>query len=336
VDHDPRRTQWTHRPRVPARAERLLLWAIIVRRKPLSSLNTLDCREYINGFLADPQPAERWIGNGKAERFDPAWRPFAKKLPPASRETARKILSALCSWLVEEQFLRVNPFHGLQKVDSAKPLVDVTGRTLTHAQWRFVLQTVSRVSLTPAQQRDYFALLFAYATGLRRDELASATAGALSRKALDAALGDAWTLMVMGKGRRERRVPMPPRLMDELAACLQLRPVPCTLDTAPAATPLIAHLKTGKPLTRDALARLYKAIFKRAADALAPQLPRCRGGPETGQHALAAQHACESRVRRRQRPAGRADGPGPRQSRHDDALHQGGRGTPIPGRGAVF
>ncbi|MBB4518289.1 integrase [Paraburkholderia fungorum] len=242
-------------------AERLLLWAIIVRRKPLSSLNTLDCREYINGFLTDPQPAGRWIGNGKAERFDPAWRPFAKKLPPASRETARKILSALCSWLVEEQYLLVNPFHGLQKVDSAKPLVDVTGRTLTHAQWRFVLQTVSRVSLTPAQQRDYFALLFAYATGLRRAELTSATADALSRKALDAALGDAWTLTVMGKGRRERRVPMPPRLMDELAVCLQLRPVPCTLDTVPAATPLIAHLKTGKPLSPDALARLYKAIF---------------------------------------------------------------------------
>lgn len=92
-------------------AERLLLWAIIVRRKPLSSLNTLDCREYINGFLADPQPAGRWIGNGKAERFDPAWRPFGKKLPPASRETARKILSAMCSWLVEEHYLLVNPFQ---------------------------------------------------------------------------------------------------------------------------------------------------------------------------------------------------------------------------------
>jgi site-specific recombinase XerC len=258
-------------------AERLLLWAVIVRRKPLSSLNTLDCRDYINGFLADPQPAERWIGNGKAERFDPAWRPFAKKLPPASRETARKILSALCSWLVEEQYLQVNPFHGLQKVDSAKPLVDVTGRTLTHAQWRFVLQAARRPldvpGFTPAQQRDYFALLFAYATGLRRAELAGATTGALSRKALDAALGDAWTLKVMGKGRRERRVPMPPRLMDELAACLQLRPVPCTLDTAPAATPLIAHLKTGRPLSPDALARLYKAIFTRAAALLRPAYP---------------------------------------------------------------
>ncbi len=136
-----------------------------------------------------------------------------------------------------------------------------------------MLQTVSRVSLTPAQQRDHFALLFAYATGLRRAELAGATTGGLSRKALDAALEDAWTLTVMGKGRRERRVPMPPRLMDELAACLQLRPVPCTLDAAPADTPLIAHRKTGRALSPDALARLYKAIFTRAAALLRPAYP---------------------------------------------------------------
>ena len=60
------------------------------------------------------------------------------------------------------------------------------------------------------------------------------------------------------------------RLMETLVASLPLRPMPCMLETAPDDTPLIAHLKTGKPLTPDALARLYKAIFKRAADALAP------------------------------------------------------------------
>jgi site-specific recombinase XerD len=190
---------------------------------------------------------------------------------------ARKRLSALCGWLVKEQYLRVNPFHGLQKVDGTAPAIDTSGRTLTHAQWRFVLQA-TRASLegpapTSAQQRDYFALLFAYATGLRREELVTATTDALSRKALDAVLGDAWTLRVMGKGKRHRRVPMPPRLMDELVASLARRPVPCTLETAPAGTPLIAHLKTGGRLTPDALARLYKAIFKRAAARLKPAYP---------------------------------------------------------------
>lgn len=258
-------------------AERFLLWAIVVKRKPLSSLNTLDCGEYINTFLADPQPAERWIGRGRVERFDPAWRPFNGKVSERARDMARKRLSALCGWLVGEQYLRVNPFHGLPKVDSDAPAIDTGGRTLTHAQWRFVLQA-TRAPLegpgtTHAQQRDYFALLFAYATGLRREELATSTTDRLSRKALDAVLGDAWTLRVLGKGKRQRRVPMPPRLMDELAASLARRPAPCTLETAPAGTPLIANLKTGEALTPDALARLYKAIFKRAAARLKPVYP---------------------------------------------------------------
>lgn len=37
--------------------------------------------------------------------------------------------------------------------------------------------------------------------------------------------------------------------------------------------PLIAHLKTGKPLSPDVLARLYKAIFTRAAALLRPAYP---------------------------------------------------------------
>ncbi len=94
-------------------AERLLLWAIVAKRKPLSSLNTLDAAEYLEQFLADPQPAERWIGRSWAERFDPAWRPFVGPLSPRSRDTARRILTAMGGWLVRQQYLRVNPFDGL-------------------------------------------------------------------------------------------------------------------------------------------------------------------------------------------------------------------------------
>jgi len=45
--------------------------------------------------------------------------------------------------------------------------------------------------------------------------------GALSRKALDGAFDDAWTLQVEGKSRRERLVPMPVRLMQALADSLR-------------------------------------------------------------------------------------------------------------------
>ncbi|WP_267908807.1 site-specific integrase [Burkholderia gladioli] len=114
-------------------AERLLLWAIVAKGKPLSSLNTMDAAEYLERFLADQQPAERWVGRGRVERSDPAWRPFAGPLSTRSRDTARRILTAMGAWLVRQQYLRVNPFDGL----AAAAPVPIN----PHAR-RYVLQTV--------------------------------------------------------------------------------------------------------------------------------------------------------------------------------------------------
>ncbi|WP_244133081.1 tyrosine-type recombinase/integrase [Burkholderia metallica] len=124
-----------------------------------------------------------------------------------------------------------------------------------------------------AHARDAFLLLFAYATGLCRAELAAATTGALTRTALDGALDDAWSLRVMGKGRRAGTVPMPRRLIDALRAQLRARPVSLTLETAPPDTLLIAHLVTGEALPPDVVGRIFKAIFARAAEQLAIAYP---------------------------------------------------------------
>ncbi|MBN3856751.1 tyrosine-type recombinase/integrase [Paraburkholderia sp. Ac-20340] len=255
-------------------AERLLLWAVVARGKAFSSLNAGDADAYLNGFLADPQPAARWVGRAKAERFDPAWRPFTGPLPVSSRETARKILSALCAWLVKVRYLLANPFDALPRLQVARPEVDTHGRTLTHAQWRYVLQTVSHLNPTHAQQRDAFALLFAYATGLRRAELATATLGALDRKGLDGTLDDAWTLKVRGKGGKPRVVPMPGRLMEALRALLRLTPGgPLTLDSSPRDMPLLVSTTTGRAMTADGIGLMYKRIFAQAAARLETRYP---------------------------------------------------------------
>ncbi|MDR2985800.1 MAG: tyrosine-type recombinase/integrase, partial [Nocardiopsaceae bacterium] len=255
-------------------AEWLLLWAVVARGKAFSSLTGSDVDAYLNGFLADPQPAERWVGRAKAERFDPTWRPFTGPLPASSRETARKILSALCAWLVKVRYLLANPFDALPRLQIARPEVDTHGRTLTHAQWRYALQTVSCANPTHVQQRDAFALLFAYATGLRRAELAGATLAALDRKGLDGTLEDAWTLKVRGKGGKVRVVPMPARLMDALRALLQLTPGgPLTLESAPRERPLLASTTTGRAMTADGIGLMYKRIFAQAAARLEANYP---------------------------------------------------------------
>ncbi len=63
-------------------AERLMLWAIVQRGKPLSSLTHEDLQQF-NAFLADPQPVSRWMSRrddgsigGKYPRGDARWWPF--------------------------------------------------------------------------------------------------------------------------------------------------------------------------------------------------------------------------------------------------------------------
>ncbi len=55
--------------------------------KPLSSLTHEDLLLVYERFLADPQPAARWVlaGSKKLARNHPDWRPFAGPLSPASR-----------------------------------------------------------------------------------------------------------------------------------------------------------------------------------------------------------------------------------------------------------
>ena len=42
-------------------AERFLLWAVVQKNKPLSSMTLEDCLEY-RDFLLNPTPADRWCG----------------------------------------------------------------------------------------------------------------------------------------------------------------------------------------------------------------------------------------------------------------------------------
>src|SRR5689334_5949535 len=59
-------------------SERLLLWCLIERQRAMSDLTHEDLQAF-QRFLADPQPAARWVmaPGMKPGRRDPGWRPFA-------------------------------------------------------------------------------------------------------------------------------------------------------------------------------------------------------------------------------------------------------------------
>ncbi|KND56323.1 phage integrase family protein [Candidatus Paraburkholderia kirkii] len=101
-------------------AERLLLWALLEKGKPLSSLDGQEGAEYIGTFLPDPQPASCWVSARRGEWHASGWRLFGCPLSDRSRESARSILSAMCEWLVREAYLATNPFAGVARGVSAR------------------------------------------------------------------------------------------------------------------------------------------------------------------------------------------------------------------------
>ncbi len=86
---DSRETQRSYRKE----AERLLLWTLIIRRKPLSSLTREDMSAYYD-FLINPQPYTQWCGP-RVSRNSPHWRPFQGPLSSSSQSQSFSILNAL-------------------------------------------------------------------------------------------------------------------------------------------------------------------------------------------------------------------------------------------------
>lgn len=272
-------------------AERLLLWAINEKNKALSSLDNADCAQYIETFLADPQPTARWVGSAKIERFHLDWRPFVGGLSDRSRETARAILHAMGQWLVDQNYWASNPFSGSPAVAIGER-IDVSGRSLDHKQWQSVVQATSRDRYSERELRDYLALNLAYSTGLRRAELAYATTGRLIQATLRSTTDKGWQLAVPGKGCAARTIPVPRAVMELIFASLRARGLPADPRACPVDTPLLAHFRTGKSLTPDGLGQVFHRLFTWTAPLLTTQsLADWRNRPNASTHWIRHTHS---------------------------------------------
>src|SRR5262249_18300009 len=121
--------------------ERLVLWAVLQRGKPLSGLDREDLAAYAE-FLADPQPAGVGCGRRRGvrgTRFSPGWRPFVGPLSPSARRTALHIVNSLLTYLVEARYLAGNPLALLRDRRHSRPepgsRLRVLQRSLDDEQW---------------------------------------------------------------------------------------------------------------------------------------------------------------------------------------------------------
>lgn len=249
-------------------SERLLLWATLELGKPLSSLTHEDLLVY-QRFLADPQPAERWVmkAGRKWSRFDPDWRPFAGPLAPTSQRQAIIILNTMFSWLVNAGYLAGNPLSlSRQRQRKAKPRIT---RFLDDELWLEVKTTIETMPRETDREREHFnrvRWLFSllYICGLRISEVIDNTMGAFFCRR-DSEGEDRWWLEITGKGDKTRLVPATAELIVELPRYRRengLSPFPLPGESTPLLLPIGGKQRS---LTRSAVHLIVKEVFNRTA-----------------------------------------------------------------------
>lgn len=265
-------------------ANRFLSWAAIERGKRLSDITGSDLNAY-QKFLMDPQPANRWIGKrGRPVAQDEGWKPpFSGPLSAASRTTAMRTLQSLFGFLHKVAYLRGDPFYAIHVATPPRQQVHTIRRYLTEAQWKAVTRSLQEMPRdTPLDSRRYhrtrWILFLLYLSGMRRSEVVNARMNAFVWQP------EGRMLKVLGKGRKEREIPVTIRLVQELGIyreSLGLSPWPEPGDDGP----LVWRI-TGLDVEDDSpdhgigiatLNRVMKDLFSAAADRMIASDPGIAG-----------------------------------------------------------
>lgn len=201
-----------------------------------------DIRQFVAFFGADPDsgfnPAEvttadirRWLAN-LADSGD----------APASLRRKTQSLRAFYKFLCRRKITDFNPAEDVILAKLPKPLPD------------FVRDPDMERLLAPlpedagfSRRRDHLILHLLYATGLRRSEILSLTDASINLSS--------GQIRVIGKGRKERIVPVAPPLVEEIAAWQTVRDAEFPDLEAP--RPIIATIHGAMSVTN------FEVIVKR-------------------------------------------------------------------------
>lgn len=216
--------------------ERFLLWSVVLRGKALSDLRVDDCEAY-KDFLKNPDP--RFVGERFA-RHSPRWRPFAsEELSAESQRYAVRALRSAFAWWVDVRYLAGNPWKAVNDPVAVKrERAMKIERALPAQLWRKlraeldarcadadVAPNGSNNGLEwqgpkrgPQWRAVRAAILLMGDSGLRREEAASARREGLRPSSVGTPERPVWELTIVGKGQRERTVPVSAATLAALRA----------------------------------------------------------------------------------------------------------------------
>ncbi len=224
--------------------ERLLVWAARERGKGLSSIDAVDAGHWLM-FLTDP-PAH-WVNALPCRKTDEDWRPLRHGLSARSAARALAAVNNLYGFLVATNYLVANPFARLQPRRSGAVQLDVS-RSFTNADLQAIWAAAAALPAGAHQRRMVAVLHLLLSAGLRREELVNLRWGHLKPLRIDGDVSEHFGLTVLGKGMKERVVPLRPQAVEALRRHrddrLQLVALGTVRDVPEDEIPLISSLRS--------------------------------------------------------------------------------------------
>jgi len=251
--------------------ERLLLWGLRERGKPLSSLTREDFLAYQN-FLSDPKPLELWVGARKP-RFSPEWRPFQGALHGVSIRQALVIINSLLTYLVQAGYLTANPLALMRRRTQFNPTTPKNSveRFLDQESWQMVLDQIDSLPRDLKRQQAHyqrvkFLFTLLYLMGPRVSELSNHTMGSFLESR------GSWWWQVTGKGNKTARIPVSDEMLKALMDYRTYLKKPI-LPTVNDQTPLALNLGGNKGISANMIYRIVKQVMLDTAERVAESAP---------------------------------------------------------------
>lgn len=281
--------------------ERLFLWSLIVRQKPVTELKRLDAEAFLD-FCKNP-PAG-WVGPVIRNRFlanreetaafmhastaNPKWKPFTQRASKNSGEAhvvyevsnadyhsskgsmsnVFKIANGFYEYLVEEQVAGSNPFRKVLKKGqySSSPQEANSTRALTPLQWDYVIDTAEAMADAEPQkhERTLFILLTMFSMYLRISDL-------VGRASWQPTMGDFrrdgdgnWWFHVVGKGEKVGKIAVRDKYITKYLTRYRTFLGLTPLPGYQEDTPLLKTLNGRSGLSDRQVRALLQAVFDNA------------------------------------------------------------------------
>ncbi len=194
--------------------------------------------------------------------------PFKVSMAQGSVQQTVTILRGLFKWLVKARYIQDDPFDLLPAKTARQRQKSHCDRFLSEADWGWVVKAID--AMPGETQRDIqhkarcrWLMNLLYTSGLRLSEVVNNTMGGFVYLRFGEDSG--WFLRVVGKGEKEREIPVPESMILALREYRQIYDLPAVIPPKDP-TPLLLTVTGRAGVKRRAVAAIVDEIFKRALD----------------------------------------------------------------------